>query len=374
MAGEVSKTFGLLLTVLGIVVLLGGLLVAAYGIAQVDAETQKDFPDEDHARQMADLALGGFSGAAAGFALLFLGIPLLVYGSQRYRDESSGRRGTRPGGALRAWALSLLILGVIASAVGGIAFLYGSIVSEDGRAGMTTNDARHELGETTRIAGGTLLSVGVTMLLVCVPFFVGGAIRARKERVAVSGPAVARKRREPADPEAEALAAVARPAWHQSPGLVALVVIVAAVVLAAVGIGFSPASGDAFGLTSEGGASPSTVEETFEGRLTAVYIGDQQVGETKTNETHKMDPVITKGRLVGTLDWAVGAGGADRLILTLEARTWSGQWGLVLEQDVAPGEKVVTAAMTFRGDVRATVSLPDGVSADQPYALTLRAE
>src|SRR5688572_28458866 len=76
--GAVAKTFGVLLILLGVVLLVGGIAAAAYSATDEQDNQGQLLQDGDRSDQNAGLLVYGLAGAGLGLILLILGIVLVA--------------------------------------------------------------------------------------------------------------------------------------------------------------------------------------------------------------------------------------------------------------------------------------------------------
>lgn len=360
MAGGVSKTLGTIATGLGSVVLLVGLFIAVANLDELGDESRKFVPNEGRLASAAAMALGGLAATALGLLLLFVGIPLLVYGLHRYVDPQTGHAATRRGGAMKAWGLAFVILGAIMLAVGAFAATYGAGIVEEELGRTIPHEPRGEAGAYLAVGGLVLLAGGILLSILGVPFLVAGASRATREAAASPPPAPAQA------------------PW--SAGRTALTLVVAFAMLGlmlGVAFGQGPGKG-AFALLSDGEIGPDgqqaqVVEAPFEGTVRGAHapaLGEVGTGEERVE--HVVAPQSVRGTVEVVGGWEAVAGPLPSLVVVIEAMGESGEWHelarVASEEDIM----LTTQVAPLPGDVRVTIMLPEGAGGEARYAILVR--
>lgn len=343
MAGGVAKAFGIILTFLGgFALVLGttGFFAGAFVVAQ---ESEGPFASEERIEAAAVASAVGLAAMAGGFLLLLLGLPLLVWGLQREDDPQTGRARTRQGGALLAWAFTLLVLGGIALLLGLAAAAIGAAVLEEESGRLAPSEERAELAAVFGVGGLAVAGLGALLVVTGIPFAVGA--RSRADRA----PAGAALRW---SPSATAL----------SVGGGAAVVLLALFLTVAPGGPLMAAAAD-----EDGGV----VTLTFEGRIAGVMTPAGALGAAVPSEgEHVVSAPYALGIVEAGLEWESATD--PTLVLVLETQDDQGGWREIAR---ATGNATLLArsgAVPLGDDVRARVSFADGSGGDVEYALVVR--
>lgn len=349
MAGAVSKTFGSILTVLGGLALVLGLAAVGWGVTAIESESQRTFPDGERMDAALAVFVAGLVGVGLGYLLLLVGIPLLAWGMARVRDPATGEVVTTPGGALKAWGVTFLLLGVVALLAGIVAFAFGAGVVDEETRRMFPNDDRAEAAAGLAVGGMAVGAFGLLLVLLGIPFLVVGASRARD--------AAARGRvPRSADPSGRTAAAIVG-------GAAALALLL---ILSFGGVGFG-------GIvpTADPDDPREVVTESFEGELQggrAPVLGE--VGAGASSRSHEVSPRTRVGVVEAVAEWE-GDTRTGPMRLVLEAQADDGSWRVIGGSDGGAPLAAKSGAETLPGKVRATLSFGENGGGAISYTLVV---
>lgn len=361
MAGGVSKTFGMMLTILGAFGILAGIAVAVYGISALEAESREAFPDRRNAETSVQIAFAGFATLGTGMAVLLLGLPMLIWGANRYRDPATGRVRTEAGGAMRAFGFTFLTLALISAVVGAAVMVTAMAIAESGSSGFN-GEARGDMAEALWYLGIVAAALAAVFFVLGLPLaFVGGVRGGQTDGAIKAAARTATAQGEPAP------ASVPRNVgWSPTQSALAVVGGIAILSLLMVAI-FQPGGATLGALATHG---PPPFEETYEGRLTGLTMPVAGSASPENGSgAHAFTPPSTRGHFEAHLSWQETELAPERLILVLEVEDTNGAWREVARKEGAQPVSASSGLELMPGKARAVVMFPEGTGGDAYYVL-----
>ena len=345
MAGGVSKTFGAIFTLLGVLALAGGFVAFGWGLFTLEEESERAFPDERRMEAALAVVAVGLAVAAVAFLLLLVGLPLLVYGVHRVHDPATGGTRTLPGGALKAWGVTLLVLGAATLLAGLLASAFGAGVVGEETGRLFPNDGRAQAAAILSAGALAVAGLGLVLVIVGIPLLVAGSSRAN----------------------AAAHASGQAPPAASSAGVVLGVVVGAVAVALLLMFAF-------------GGTTPGSGADDDRGRATtAVFNGSIEgggapvlgtVGAGGERAQHVVTPQTRRGVVEAALGWEPTTARGP-LVLLIEAATADGGWREIARAEGGSPLTAASGAEPLPGDVRVTVSFAEASGGAVEYTLVV---
>ncbi len=277
MAGNILKTLGAILLVVGILAVLAGAAAAGYGYMQERDNQEKGlFGSGRESEQNKEMVQAGIMAGAAGLVVVLISIVLLVTGGAR--SQSALRREIRTvAGAAAAGAAA----GAASGAAGG------------GGADATSAAAVTDSGTAASKRAGA---------------------GAKTTAAASGGPAAA---------SSVVPAASGKPRWPIVAGVIVAIILVAVLTILVMQNGPKSVFGNTFG---GGGGSDAAVLETksFDGEVQNTFVQPTggTLGTTGTRYTFSYTPPADTGRLILNLTWTPAMTGSE--LLSLQVRDLNG--------------------------------------------------